>query len=44
MNGYWDGVGLNGEKLPEGVYFYNMQATNAEDYSFQKKGSVTLFR
>ena len=44
LNGYWDGLGFNGDKLPEGVYFYNMQATSADGSSFQEKGSVSLFR
>ena len=44
LQGYWNGLGFNGEKLPEGVYFYNMHATTEGGYSFQEKGSVSLFR
>jgi len=44
MDGYWDGRSYNGQKLPEGVYFYNMQAQGVDGYSFQEKGSITLFR
>jgi len=44
MDGYWDGRSYNGEKLPEGVYFYSMEAEGVDGYSFQEKGSVTLFR
>jgi gliding motility-associated-like protein len=41
---YWDGRGYNGEKLPEGVYFYRMNAQGVDGSSFQETGSVTLFR
>ncbi len=44
VDGYWDGRSYNGEKLPEGVYFYSMQADGVDGYSFQEKGSITLFR
>ena len=44
LNGYWNGLAFNGDKLPEGVYFYNMQATGTDGYPFQQKGSVSLFR
>ena len=44
VDGYWDGRSYNGEKLPEGVYFYIMNAQGVDDYTFQEKGSVTLFR
>ena len=42
--GYWDGRNYNNEKLPEGVYFYNMTAKGMDGHPFQEKGSVTLFR
>jgi gliding motility-associated-like protein len=44
VDGFWDGRGYNGEKLPEAVYFYNMNAVGLDGYSFKEKGSVSLFR
>jgi gliding motility-associated-like protein len=44
VDGYWDGRSYNGEKLPEGVYFYIMNAKGVDDYPFHEKGSITLLR
>jgi gliding motility-associated-like protein len=44
VDGYWDGRSYNGEKLPEGVYFYIMNAQGVDGYFFHEKGSITLFR
>lgn len=43
-NGNWDGRGYNGEKLPDGTYFYNMSATSPDGYSFNEKGTITILR
>ena len=44
INGAWNGEGFNGERLPEGVYFYIMDAIGVDGYNFTEKGSVTLIR
>ena len=43
-NGSWDGKGVDGEELSEGVYFYVLKATGADGYYYEKKGSITLIR
>ena len=43
-NGFWAGEGFNGERLPEGVYFYIMDAIGFDGYNFTEKGSVILVR
>ena len=43
-NGNWDGKGVDGEELSEGVYFYVLKATGADGYYYEKKGSITLIR
>ena len=40
----WDGTGLNGEALPEGVYYYVLKASGEDGHAYDKRGSVTLFR
>ena len=40
----WDGRGIDGQDLPEGVYYYVLIATGEDGYSYQKKGSITLLR
>ena len=40
----WDGRGLDGEDLPEGVYYYVLQATGQDGESYDKRGSITLLR
>ena len=42
--GFWDGTGYNGELLPEGVYFFTMDAIGENGNSYTEKGSVTLIR
>ena len=42
--GFWDGKGYNGELLPEGVYFFTMEATGENGNSYTEKGSITLIR
>jgi hypothetical protein len=47
MNGpdeTWNGVSLNGLEVPDGVYFYVMDANGKDGSRFQEKGSVTIFR
>ena len=43
-NEKWDGRGIDGEDLPEGVYYYVLNATGEDGYSYTKKGSITLLR
>ena len=43
-NEKWDGRGIDGEHLPEGVYYYVLNATGEDGYSYIKKGSITLLR
>ena len=42
--GEWDGKGVDGQTLSEGVYFYILKATGMDGYYYEKKGSVTLVR
>ena len=44
LNQDWDGRGIDGEELPEGVYYYVLNATGEDGYSYTKKGSITLLR
>ena len=43
-NKSWNGKGVDGESLSEGVYFYVLQATGLDGYYYEKKGSITLVR
>ncbi len=43
-NKTWDGTGIDGKDLPEGVYFYVFVATGTDGYYYDKKGSITLLR
>ena len=43
-NKSWDGNGVDGQPLSEGVYFYVLQATGQDGYYYEKKGSITLVR
>jgi len=40
----WDGVSMNGLEVPEGVYFYVLNATGEDGTSYKEKGSVTIYR
>ena len=44
LNTVWDGKGIDGEDLPEGVYYYVLRSTGEDGYSYDKKGSITLLR
>ena len=43
-NHQWDGRGIDGEDLPEGVYYYVLIATGEDGHAYHKKGSITLLR
>jgi len=43
-NNQWDGRGIDGEDLPEGVYYYVLHATGEDGHDYSKKGSITLLR
>ena len=40
----WNGISLNGLEVPEGVYFYVLNAAGEDGSAFQEKGSVSLFK
>ena len=40
----WDGVSLNGQDVPEGTYFYVLEAVGHDGSLYSEKGSVTLYR
>ncbi len=44
VNGFWDGKGYNGELLPEGVYFFTMEAVGELGTSYFEEGTITLIR
>ena len=44
INGFWDGKGYNGELLPEGVYFFSMEAVGELGTSYVEEGTITLIR
>jgi gliding motility-associated-like protein len=43
VTGGWDGT-LNGDKAPEGTYFYIITGSDIKDQSFDAKGTVLLLR
>jgi len=40
----WDGVSMNGQEVPEGVYFYVLNGKGEDGSVYEEKGSVTLYR
>jgi len=40
----WDGTGIDGNDLPEGVYFYVFVGQGVDGYHYDRKGTVTLLR
>jgi len=40
----WNGISLNGLEVPEGVYFFVLNAIGQDGSSYQEKGSVSLFK
>ena len=44
VKGSWDGRGINGELLPEGVYFFTMEAVGSLGDTYIEEGTVTLLR
>ena len=40
----WDGTGIDGKDVPEGVYFYILKADGQDGHYYERKGSVTLLR
>ena len=43
-NNKWDGRGLDGEDLLEGVYYYVLNAVGEDGFAYETKGSITLLR
>jgi gliding motility-associated-like protein len=44
MNMSWDGKGIDGNDVPDGVYFYVLVAKGEDGYYYDYKGSITLLR
>jgi len=44
VKGSWDGIGFNGELMPEGVYFFTMEAIGSLGDSYIEEGTITLLR
>ena len=40
----WDGYSLNGQEVPDGVYFYILESIGEDGSPYSRKGSVTLIR
>ena len=40
----WDGKNLAGKEVPSGTYFYMLKANGKDGVSFEKKGTVSLYR
>jgi len=40
----WDGTGLDGENVADGVYFYVLTAVGEDGHPYEERGSVTLIR
>ena len=44
LNYKWDGTGFSGERLPESVYYFVLNATGFSGQKYQKKGHISLLR
>jgi gliding motility-associated-like protein len=44
VKGSWDGKSFNGELMPEGVYFFIMEALGSLGDSYIEEGTITLLR
>ena len=44
VNGIWDGAAYNGEILPDGVYFFTMEATGSLGDSYIEEGTITIIK
>ena len=44
VKGSWDGKSFNGELVPEGVYFFIMEAIGSLGDSYIEEGTITLLR
>ena len=44
VKGNWDGKSFNGELMPEGVYFFIMEAIGSLGDSYIEEGTITLLR
>ena len=44
VKGSWDGRSFNGELMPEGVYFFIMEALGSLGDSYTEEGTITLLR
>ena len=44
VKGSWNGTGFNGELVPEGVYFFIMEAIGSLGDSYIEEGTITLLR
>ncbi len=40
----WDGTGLDGEDVADGVYFYILTAEGEDGHPYEERGSVSLIR
>ena len=40
----WDGTGLDGEDVADGVYFYLLTAVGEDGHPYEEKGNVILIR
>ena len=40
----WDGTGLNGEDVADGVYYYILTAVGEDGEPYEERGAVTLIR
>ena len=40
----WDGISMNGQEVPEGVYFYVLNGKAEDGSVYEEKGSVTIYR